>query len=87
MGALARTLPHRASTEATTGGVVGRLRYTQVMNEPDKTDAPKGPDFRLSDYSPNTHMILGAVLSGGDPLKLAQMLVDAQKNSPGDPDV
>ena len=36
--------------------------------------------FRLSDYSPNTHMILGALFSGGDPLKMAEMLVEKQKD-------
>jgi len=47
-------------------------------------EKPKTPAFRLNDYSPNTHMIMGAVLSGGDPLKLAQMLVDAQKTDETD---
>lgn len=36
---------------------------------------PTRPAFRLSDHSPNTMMIMGAVLSGGDPLKLAKRLV------------
>ena len=40
---------------------------------------PEPIPFRLSDYSPNTHMILGALLSGGDPLKMAEMLVEQQE--------
>ena len=48
------------------------------MSEQEK---PKPIPFRSSDYSPNTHMIMGALLSGGDPLKLAQMLVDAQEKT------
>jgi len=43
-----------------------------------KQEQDKKPAFRLSDYSPNTHMIMGALLSGGDPLKMAQLLVDQQ---------
>ena len=41
----------------------------------------KSIPFRLSDYSPNTNMIVGALLSGGDPLKMAQLIVDAQEKS------
>ena len=40
---------------------------------------PKPIPFRLSDYSPNTNMILGALFSGGDPKKMAQMIVDSQE--------
>ncbi len=49
-------------------------------NENTPEPVPQVP-FRLDDFSPNTHMILGALLSGGDPLKLAQMLVDSQKKN------
>ena len=45
---------------------------------PEPKPAPSIP-FRLEDYSPNTNMIMGALLSGGDPLKMAQMLVDGQE--------
>lgn len=50
------------------------------MNEPDDQENPKPPSipFRLSDYSPNTNMIMGALLSGGDPLKMAEIIVEAQ---------
>ena len=44
----------------------------------DETKTPNIP-FRLEDYSPNTNMILGALLSGGDPLKMAKMLVEGQE--------
>ena len=56
------------------------------MNEEheDQEKAPSVP-FRLSDYSPNTHMILGAMLSGGDPLKMAQILVDGQEKADDPP--
>lgn len=33
------------------------------------------------DHSPNTAMIMGAVLSGGDAMGLARRLYDAQNNS------
>lgn len=51
-----------------------------TMNAHDDEEPESKPiPFRLSDYSPNTHMILGSLLSGGDPLKMAKMLVEAQE--------
>jgi len=52
------------------------------MKQDDQDEAPKAKpstSFRFSDYSPNTSMILGALFSGGDPLKMAKMIVDAQE--------
>ena len=33
---------------------------------------------------PNTNAILGALLSGGDPIKLAEIMVEAEKEDKGD---
>jgi len=50
------------------------------MSDTEKSEPETKPiPFRLSDYSPNTHMILGALLSGGDPVKMAEMLVEQQE--------
>ena len=48
------------------------------MENTDKTQASQ-PLPRLNDFSPNTMMILGAALSGGDPLKMAKILLKRQK--------
>jgi hypothetical protein len=52
-------------------------RMREQRDEPAEPE-PRIP-FRLGDYSPNTNMIMGALLSGGDPLKMAQILVDGQE--------
>jgi hypothetical protein len=38
----------------------------------------------LEKDSPRTNAIMGALLSGGDPLKLAQMIVDSQEITKGE---
>ena len=55
------------------------------MNEPDEQEPKVKPiPFRLGDYSPNTNMIMGALLSGGDPLKMAEIIVEAQERGNAD---
>jgi hypothetical protein len=44
------------------------------------------PLARLNDYSPNTMMIMGAALSGGDPLKMAKMLLQNQPENQNEPE-
>ena len=54
------------------------------MEELDKQEPKKQeqPIPRLNDYSPNTMMIMGAALSGGDPLKMAKMLLPPEEPEP-----
>lgn len=47
-------------------------------DEKDEKRVTMMPKPRLNDYSPNTMMIMGAALSGGDPVKMAKMLCQAQ---------
>lgn len=52
------------------------------MENTDKTQVSQ-PLPRLNDFSPNTMMILGAALSGGDPLKMAVILLKSQEKIGG----
>lgn len=59
------------------------------MDNQNKTDKKQVEQRapRMNDYSPNTMMIMGALFSGGDPLKIAKMFCELQDSPPKKADI